>query len=323
MYVVYAINEHSKQESDRYRLSAEMTYLATFALLLMSISYSKSTIYPIGAILVSNKYPRCKDVNLHTASLVCEIHSQEDEMKIERFGLSGCYGSTLSCAEGDIKTCMPLMTINNLHYKCYCHSDEKWIAINYNFYWSQWTKLNITFRAFRYKRGLIIDTGNEYLAEEYRYSVPDRDVYIVANYSLPDSVYSASSAESNHCPERARIDNYFNPPCSWAASDFVHPLPKISLPSEYLVTGVYIQKRCDVPHVQYPTMVDVMTSFDDVIWETVVSGYDITEGYSSDDETGYVKIWFSMIYNRKYWKVIISEYERWPSMMCDLLGYAV
>ena len=47
--------------------------------------------HPTGAILVSDNYTRCKDVNLHTLRLVCEIHSQEDEMKIERFGLSGCF----------------------------------------------------------------------------------------------------------------------------------------------------------------------------------------------------------------------------------------
>ena len=78
-----------------------------------------------------------------------------------------------------------------------------------------------------------------------------------------------------------------------------------------------------MPYIQYQTIVDVMTSFDDVIWESVVSGYDITERYSSDDETGYVNIWFSMINNTKYWKVLIFEYERWPSMMCDLLDYGV
>ena len=38
--------------------------------------------YQTGAILVKDNYKRCKDVNLHTESLVCEIRSQEDEMKI-------------------------------------------------------------------------------------------------------------------------------------------------------------------------------------------------------------------------------------------------
>ena len=94
-----------------------------------------------GAILVSDKYPRCKDVNLHTERLVCEIHSREDEMKIERFGLSGCYGSTLSCAEGDMKTCMPLMTINTLHYQCYCHLDEQGTVVS-DYYWTLWGKIS-------------------------------------------------------------------------------------------------------------------------------------------------------------------------------------
>ena len=301
----------------------KMTFFAALTLLLTFNSHIESTSCPTGAILVSGNYPRCKYMNLHRQRLVCEIHSQEDEMKIERFGLSGCYGSTLSCAEGGIKTCMPLMTTNTLHYQCFCHSDEESAAIIYNYNWSQWTKLNTSFRGFSYKRGLTNDTGIEFLAEEYTKTNLTPGLYIVANYSLPDSVYSASSAYGGHGAERARIDNYFNPPCSWAAAkNQLNTWLKISLPSEYMVTGVYIQKRCDVPYIQYPTVVDVMTSFDDVIWETVLSGYDLTERYSSDNETGYVKIWFSMIYNSKYWKVIISEYERWPSMMCDLLGYA-
>ena len=66
-----------------------------------------------------------------------------------------------------------------------------------------------------------------------------------------------------------------------------------------------------------------MTSFNDVIWVSVVSGYDLTERYSSDDETGSVNIWFSIIYKNKYWKVIISEYEQHPGMMCDLPGYYI
>ena len=111
---------------------------------------------PTGAILVSNNYTRCKDLNLHTQKLMCEIHSQEDEMTIERFGLSGCYGSTLTCTEGDIKTCMPLMTLNNLHFQCYCHLEEKGIIIASDYYWSAWKKLTRHFRGFFYRCRLSI-----------------------------------------------------------------------------------------------------------------------------------------------------------------------
>ena len=77
-----------------------MTYTAIIVILCL-VSWMELSIYPTGAVLARNNYTRCKDVNLHRQRLVCEIHSQEDEMKIERFGLSGCYGSTLPCAEGD------------------------------------------------------------------------------------------------------------------------------------------------------------------------------------------------------------------------------
>ena len=62
----------------------------------------------------------CSDIDFHTQRRLCEMIS-EDETNIERFGLSECYGSTLSCAEGDIKKCMPLITINN---QCFCLISE-------------------------------------------------------------------------------------------------------------------------------------------------------------------------------------------------------
>ena len=275
--------------------------------------------YPTGAILVNNNYPRCKDVDLHTQRLVCEIHSQEDEMKIERFGLSGCYGSTLSCAEGDIKTCMPLMTINSLHYQCYCHADEAG-TVNYNYYWTQWKEMDEHFRGFSYNRRLVVDNVIDNVAEEYSH-FPDI-LYIVANYSLPDSVYSASSQLNLlHAAVRARIDNYFDLACTWTArSDDPYPWLKISLPSEYTITGVYIKRRCD-NNRQYPTIVDVMTSEDDVIWQEVVLKENIATSYSSNDRHGFVNIWFPHSYTTKYWKIYIFEFAVYNSMKCDLLGY--
>ena len=277
--------------------------------------------YPTGAILVSNNYTRCKDVNFHRQRLVCEIHSQEDEMKIERFGLSGCYGSTLSCAEGDIKTCMPLMTINTLHYQCYCHSDEEGTTINYTHYWSSWQKLDARLKKFKYSRRLMIDNGLAHVAEEYSGHFPGV-LYIVANYSLPDTVYSASSEYNwGHGVRKARIDDYFDFPCTWAAGGGdLYPWLKISLPSQYIITGVYIKRRCD-QYQQYPTVVDVMTSEDDVIWQDVVVRKNIASSYSSDDNQGFVKIWFPTIYTTKYWKIFIFEFFSHPSMKCDLLGY--
>ena len=52
----------------------------------------------------------CSEVDFDTHSRVCEI--EEDGMIIEIFVFSWCYRSILSCGEGDIKTCMPLVTIN-------------------------------------------------------------------------------------------------------------------------------------------------------------------------------------------------------------------
>ena len=283
--------------------------------------------YQIGALIARGHYKHCKDVNLHTERLVCEIHSQEDEMKIERFGLSGCYGSTLSCAEDDIKTCMPLMTINALHYQCYCHSDEEGsvAAIDYSYYWTSWQELNKHLNDFRYKRGLVIDNGTDYMVGEFSRRLPDI-FYIVANYSLPDTVFSASSEHTaRYAVKRARIDAYFNWPCGWAANkaEPQHPWLKISLPNnDYVVMGVYIRRRCDA-FEQYPSIVDVMAAPDDDIWEMVVSGEDISERYVTNDNTAFVNIWFSQQYITKHWKIIILNYVSHPGMKCDLLGYFI
>ena len=279
------------------------------------------SIYPTGAILVRGNYIRCKDVDLHMESSVCEIHDQEDEMKIEGFGLSGCYGSTLSCPEGDTKTCMPLMTINALHYQCFCHSIETDTPVENEYYWSDWILLMKHFRVFRYKRQLMVDNGGTSLVDEYS-RIYDPVIYIVANTSLsPEIVYSASSQHSTAFrPEKARID-YFGGHCSWAAGGDPNPWLKISLPSPFAVVGVYIMQRCD--WLQYPTVVDVTTSTDDETWQDVVIAEDISTRYNSYDNYGSVSIWFSTRFISRYWKIFIISYVTYPSMRCDLIGHPV
>ena len=295
--------------------------MVLFALIIVTVEKSTCTSHPIGAILVGGNYTRCKDVNLHTERLVCEIHSQEDEMKIERFSLSGCYGSTLSCAEGDIKTCMPLMTLNTLHYQCYCHLDEQGTDVS-DYYWTLWGKNR--FREFIYKRTLLISNGEDDLADEYRRFIPGVQ-YVVANNSLPDSVYTASSYHYNRStavPARARLDNYFDFACGWIAGhdDDAYPWLQITLPEQYQVIGVYIRQRCD-KILQYPKVIDVTTSVDDVLWQDVVKGEDITTRYSSYDMQGSVSVWFSRVYTTRYWKIYSPKYHYHPSMKCDLISY--
>ena len=289
---------------------------------ILSIYLVESSAWSTGAILVNNNYPRCKDVNLHTQIIVCEIHSQEDEMKIERFGLSGCYGSTLSCAEGDIKTCMPLITINTLHYQCYCHSDEEDVPVPGVSYWTRWQKMSRNFRGFIYRRELLIDNEPDHIAEEYSI-VSVKLEYIVSNNTLTDSVFTASSVYSTiYAPERARLDNYFNIPCCWSSAPKAPgEWVKISLPEEFEVIGVFIKQRCDERKIQYPTVIDVTTSVDDVSWQDVVIGEDIATRYSSYDKQGVVSVLFPRSYTTRYWKIEIVEFITHPSMKCDLIGY--
>ena len=277
-----------------------------------------------GILLIQTNYTACEDVEIYNQRLVCEIHSQEDEIKIERFGLSGCYGSTLSCAEGDIKTCMPLMTLNTLHYQCFCHSEQ--IAnqehLVSDYYWTDWQKLARHVAGFIYIRKLMINNGTECVAEEYSRTL--RVQYIVSDYDLPDSVFSASAVWNNaidtHGPHRARLDNYTTYGCGWTGARS-NPWLKITLPDQYKVMGIYIKQRCD--HLQYPTVIDVITSVDDVLWQDVVKGENITSRYSSYDLEGSVSVWFSKAYTTRYWKIYIVEFEWHPAMKCDLIGHVV
>ena len=280
------------------------------------------SIYPTGAILVRGSYSRCKDIVLHKESIVCEIHNQEDERKIEGFGLSGCYGSTLSCPEGDIKTCMPLMTISVLHYQCFCHFIETDTPVENKYYWSDWILLEEHFRVFRYKRQLMVDNGGTSLVDEYS-RIYDPVIYIVANTSLsPEIVYSASSQHNTvHQPAKAHLDYFGNSCSSWAAGSDPNPWLKISLPTSFSVLGVYIMQRCD--RLQYPTVVDVTTSTDDVTWHDVVIAEDIESRYSSYDNYGSVSIWFPTRLESQYWKIFIVSYVAYPSMRCDLIGHPV
>ena len=275
-----------------------------------------------GPVLVRHNYTRCKDVDLHTQRLVCEIHNQEDESKIERFGLAGCYGSTVSCPEGDIKTCMPLVTLNTLHFQCFCHLDEETTTIFPDYYWSPWGKLTEHFRESVYRRELVIDNSVDYAAEEYRVFLPTFQ-YVVSDNTLPDTVYSASSIFSNDkrfAAKRARLDNYMDFGCCWAAAGSYPPAwLKISLPGNYEIVGIFIRQRCD--DFQYASVVDVTTSADDVLWQDVVVGENIATRYSSYDMQGSVSVWFSRSYTTLYWKIYIVESAAHPSMKCDLIGY--
>ena len=285
-------------------------------------------IHLAGDVLVKGSYMPCSDVDFNIQSRVCKIRTEEDEMKIEGFGLSGCYGSTLSCTEVETKTCMPLLTINNLHYQCFCSTPGDVNSVVSHYYWAGWQKLPKPLREFIYQRKLMINNGADYVAEEYsRVSVDVQ--YVVADNSLSDSVFTASSHYKNKddtTAKRARIDNYFSRACAWLAQDTSidsAPWLQVTLPVQFEVIGVYIKQRCDSKSLQYPTVIDVATSVDDKSWQAVVKGENIATRYSSYDKQGSVSVWFSRSYTTRYWKINIVEFHNHPSMKCDLIGRAI
>ena len=162
------------------------------------------------------------------------------------------------------------------------------------------------------------------MAVEYRRFAPGVE-YVVANNNLSDSVFTTSSyykLQRNDAPERAGIDSYFDRACGWGAGlndqDYLWLIN--ALPDQYWVIGVYIKQRCDYP--QYPTVIDVTKSVDDVLWQYVVIGENIATRYSSYDKQGSVSVWFPRSYTARYWKIYISETINGVVMNCDLLSYA-
>ena len=284
--------------------------------------------FATGSVLVKDSYPPCREINFHAESRVCEIQSSEDEEIILRFGLSGCYGSTLSCPEGDIKTCMPQLTINNLHYQCLCHRTSKQTLVDIDAYWTEWVRLTQHFRGFVYKRELLANSGADIVTVEYSMAV-DTPQYIVSAYSLSDSVFSASSQlgeDRSYGPFKARLDNYIGPECCWAAApdDPETPWLQISLPGQYTVIGVHIRQRCRTYPLEYPTVVSVSRSDGDGQWQEVLIQENIASRYSSYDSKakGVANVWFSQKYTTLYWKIYIIQYEEMAAMKCDLIGYS-
>ena len=143
---------------------------------------------------------------------------------------------------------------------------------------------------------------------------------IVSTHNLPDSVYTASSYEDvNHEAYRARIDNYFSLACAWQAdlANDANPWLAITLPTEYLIKGMVIKKRCDPPYDnQYVTMVTVTTSHDDVTYQDVVAREDLSDGYHSDLSA---HLLFPQVYTTRFWMIHINAHNIGATMKCDLL----
>ena len=279
--------------------------------------------------LCKNNFPNCSDVDMNMDRLICDIRSDRDEIYLMRpSGLSHSTVSASKCPDGTIrKTCFPEIDMYKMSYLCFCHSicqDTQQVPATT---WTLWSDLNSPYEGFRYWRKLTFtyDDSLNPIVAEYSNNVYEKEYKnIVSAYGLTGSVYSASSIyNSDHEAYRAHIDFTAADICSWAArSGQSNNWLQITLPSWYVIVGVYIKQRCDAANRhQVPTRIKVTRSEDGVVWMDVLENVPCSI-YSADGQ-GSATFWFSQEYTQRYWRVYILAHSGHPSMKCDLVGYSL
>ena len=203
----------------------------------------------VEAILLSENFQTCQSLDLNQDRLICEIHSEEDENNLVCLGLSSCKMPVTLCPDGSInKTCFPLRDDNYLSYQCICHSKRRLQSIVPVTEWTTWATSTNTYQSFTSERSLIVPSLAWTVLQEFSQHNPTM-VYIISNYQLPASVYSASSAiNDEHGAHRAAIDFTVNEiACSWAPSNRNSPWLQMTLPTQYVVVGTLINPLTSRP----------------------------------------------------------------------------
>ena len=282
------------------------------------------------SLMVGSTTMRCGILNLTKQRWSCNVLTEEDEKNLICGGSeqdSNCNMPINLCPDGSLnKTCFPVADSNSLHYMCLCHSAlHHQIDNGITATWSPWQMMSISHRQFTFSRKLYSSALEGCLIQEYETDPPKLPeiVNIVAEYNLPDSVFSASStAGSGHEPHRARIDAYFTWSCAWAGGSYNIPWLQIHLPSSYIfvVTGVLIKQRCDYAP-QYVTAIMVKTSEEALQWQDVIGSTDIRSLYDAFDGQQSATVLFPISYTTPIWRIYVTAYNSHASMKCDLKGY--
>ena len=277
-------------------------------------------------LLCKESFLNCGALDLSTDRLICEIRSDRDETYLMRpSGLSHSTVSVSKCPDGTIsKTCFPER--HKLGYLCFCHSICLDIQQSPETTWTPWSDLNSRYDGFPFWRKLTFtaDDALNPIVAEYSNKVYENEYkYVVSAYNLTGSVYSASSkAGTNdvHAAYRAHID-FIGAACSWAASpgENINWL-QITLPTKYVIAGVYLEQRCDDPS-QYPTRIRVVRSEDGHAWVDVVEDAAVPSSIYTADGQGFATVWFEQEYRGRYWRIYILQFVVHPSMKSDLIGY--
>ena len=167
------------------------------------------------AALINRTYPSCDQRDLSTEFPICQI---DRENRVDTsYAPHGRLPAAYACPDGTWnRTCYPRAPADmfGIHMGCVCHSGVPTTDNIREAHWGNWQNLDPPVNGAHYTRRLMM--GTECIGREF-----DRTFLrpIVKTHSLSDSVYTASSYyNSGSEAYRARIDNYDDYMCAWAAS---------------------------------------------------------------------------------------------------------
>ena len=266
--------------------------------------------------LISRRFPSCRDVDFTSELPICELGEDDGRWSTPNNmhpTLPACPGGTWN------RTCYPAPA-NDVIYdlRCVCHSSVHVTADVRATYWSDVEELSVPVNGAPYTRRLMME-GEECIAQEYIKAGPPLPIGpIITDYTLPDSIFTASSSyDGNYVPYKARLDNYFAAPyCGWISGGDSEKWLGITLPDTYMVTGLVVERKCHTG--EYLTVTTVTTSSDGVTWQDVLRN----EAFSGLYDADYLAyIWFAQSYISRHWRIYrIGATSTNPRIKVDLMG---
>ena len=283
-------------------------------------------------VILHQNYRRCNSVDTTYQRLICEIWDEADDRSLRRMTCSTgeCSGahcvttgrSFRPCPDGSFnKTCLP--HDDGEAYTCACQSAIHPDPCPNIYQWdSEWR--DITTGRQGLFRQLCDQTTQQCVATEYLFGV----AHLVKHIPLPDgSISTSSEYDANHPPKRVRIDNYFDTPCGWAATNAdPNPYIQFDFPQNYVVLGILIRARCDPPlDYQRVSRINIQHSQDSSEWK-YITPLDVYPEYGNTvTYTEYVDsftYFFEEAVDGRYWRIAILEYvdPTGRGIKTDLIG---
>ena len=108
--------------------------------------------------ILSETYPRCRDLNLSLGSLVCELG--DDDISSTQYGSTYIPAGVSACPDGSLdKVCYPERHPAWRAFTCVCRSAVDMSTNIPSTYWTDWATLNTPINEMPYFRSFMMDQG--------------------------------------------------------------------------------------------------------------------------------------------------------------------